>query len=420
MPASSDIDCVALCSKPPSRLPELLHIRRTKPGFWAMYGASSAVDLGLCLYFFLYPLFLAEHHFTVRSIGLISSALTLGTLTGTLVVGAASRRIGLRPLLFLYVVVAPLCLALRTQFLLESLQLVLSFLSGAAMSLWIVAFSPVIAGLTSARSRGLAFGLFMATGIGSGALAGVVGGFLPGALQTLNWPGAHDGLRAVLLLACAVVFLAAIGLVRLRPEEKPNHERHEKVLSSFLVRFLAAIAVWNFAISFFTPFANVYLARRMGLSTASIGVIYTASQLLQVAAVLVAPLVYRRSGLVLGIAITQLGTALAIWGLSLSDGSSRAIGAYLALTALQWMSGPGITTLLMNHTPEANRANAAAMNTVVSLAAQAAASAVGGRAFDHFGYSAPLAVDGCVAAIASLILFAMLGHEKALQNEIDP
>ena len=388
---------------------------RLNGNFWILYGSSFVIDFGLCLYFFMFSLFLVEHHFPEHAIGLITAALTVGTIAGTLPASFLSRRLGLRTMMLAYSVLAPLCLASRTLFLQMPAQIGLAFLAGVAMSIWSVCFSPTLARLTTKKNRAFGFSLFIATGIGSGAIAGLVGGYLP---RVFDHPGRTgnpvDGIRIVLLLACAILALATFGLFRLRVEEIGR--AGSGAITGFLVRFAVAIGVWNFALGFFTPFANVYLATHLKIPLPRIGLIYTVSQIFQIAAILLAPLLYRRIGLVAGIALTQIGTASMLWGLAHASAPSSAVGIYILLCGLQWMSGAGISSLLMNRTPDQYRSHATATQNLVNLAAQASSAALAGRLFEQFGYAFPLVLNGAIATLAAVLLFALLGREGRMQH----
>jgi MFS family permease len=381
--------------------------------FWILYGSSFVIDFGLCLYFFMFSLFLVEHRFPEHAIGLITAALTVGAIAGTLPASFLSRRLGLRTMMLAYSLLAPLCFAARTLFLQMPAQIALAFLAGVAMSIWSVCFSPTLAKLTTKENRAFGFSLFIVTGIGSGAIAGLVGGYLP---RMFNHPGRTgaptDGIKIVLLLACAILGLAAFGLFRLRLEEVSRVGG--RAITGFLVQFAVAIGVWNFAIGFFTPFANVYLATQLKVPLPRIGLIYTVSQVFQIAAILIAPLLYRKIGLVAGIALTQIGTASMLWGLAHASAPSSAIGIYVLFCGLQWMSGAGISTLLMNRTPEQYRSHATATQNIVNLVAQAGSAALAGKLFEQFGYSRPLLLNGGIAALAAVLLYALLGREARM------
>ena len=59
--------------------------------------------------------------------------------------------------------------------------------------------------------------------------------------------------------------------------------------------------------------------------------------------------------------------------------------------SFQWMSEPGLNTLLMNHVTERERSGASALNYVVAFGAQALAAFAGGALFTRFGYGPALA-----------------------------
>jgi predicted MFS family arabinose efflux permease len=361
---------------------------------------------------------MVEHDFAVHSIGFITAAQTIGTIAGTVVVSLLSRRFGLRTMMLTYTVAAPLCLGLRLFFLQIPIQIGLAFLAGFMMSIWSVCFSPTLAKLTTQENRTFGFSLFVATGIASGAVAGLLGGYFPGLLRRHRWGGPQvDGIKVVLLLACCILMLAAFAIVRLRMQRDETVPSRARFFNRFLGCFLLAIAIWNFSISFFVPFANVYLSRQLGLSVMRIGEIFTISQLVQVSAVLAAPILYRRAGLVIGIALTQMGTALLFFSLSLATRRTTAIWIYLFLTGLQWMGGPGIVSLLMSRTAEVQRSQASAMYNIVNLAAQAGAAALAGNLFERYGYSGPLASDAALAALAAVLLYALLGREDRRHHE---
>jgi MFS family permease len=390
-------------------------------GFWTLYGASCLIDLGLCLYFFLFSLFMVERNVSVHDIGFIAASQTIGTIGGTLAASFLISRLGLRRMMMLYIFLAPVCLASRLLFLQLPAQIVLAALAGAMMSLWSVCFSPTVAKLTSHNNRAFAFSLFVATGISSGALAGLLGGHLPQILIRHGLVSGHaGGVRAVLLLSCCILGLAAFALARLRLDGDAERRERGWVVSGFLLRFLIAIALWNFAIGFFTPFANVYLSRELRLPLERVGEIYTVSQLVQVAMVLLAPLIYRRAGLVAGIALAQVVTGVLFWVLPRIRGTDHAVWIYLVLMGLQWMSGPGISSLLMNQTPEADRSRASAMQNMTNLATQAGAAALAGKLYERYGYSGPLAGNAGVAILAALLLYWLLRDGEGSISSSEP
>jgi predicted MFS family arabinose efflux permease len=111
-------------------------------GFWVFFTAAFFFDFGFSVYFFLFNLYLLDLQFNDRAIGLINGALTLGSVVGTLPAGLLARKIGLRPLLIVCLIAAPLLGALRAVVIGEMAQICLAFLAGLAMCLWGVCFLP--------------------------------------------------------------------------------------------------------------------------------------------------------------------------------------------------------------------------------------------------------------------------------------
>jgi MFS family permease len=126
------------------------------------------------------------------------------------------------------------------------------------------------------------------------------------------------------------------------------------------------------------------------------------SQLAQVLALMLAPLVLRKMGLVSGTAAMLMATALAMGGLAAGPAGWAAAAVFMAYTSSQWMTDPGINTLLMDRVREQERSGAAALMMLVSFAAQLVASLAGGAAIAKFGYSAMLACAAVLAAVAAV------------------
>ena len=111
--------------------------------------------------------------------------------------------------------------------------------------------------------------------------------------------------------------------------------------SPFLARFMAAFAVWGFAVGAFNPFFTAYFSRRLHAAETQIGLVFSAAQLVQVGAVLLAPFILRRLGVIGGIVSLQLaaGAALAL----LAPGPPLVIAGvlYTAFMSFQSMCEPG-------------------------------------------------------------------------------
>jgi MFS family permease len=384
---------------------------RFSAAFWVFFMAAFFFDFGFGLFFFLFNLFLANLHYKEDVLGLVTGALTIGSVAGTIPVGMLVRRFGLQRLLLLGFIASPLICILRTLILWMPAQIGLAFLAGITLSTWPVCFSPVVARLTTQVNRASAFSIVFATGIGSGTLAGLVGGYLPALLK--NTDGTNhlaNSIQLVLLLSCGIAMLGILPILRLKlgPNER-TEKRRFRLFHPFLFRFLPPFALWSIVTGAFTPFAAVYLQHRLRLSITNVGIIFSISQLVQFASVLLAPFLFKRVGTVIGIMCTQLAAGVALFALSRSHTVSASIIFYLAFTGIQFMSGPGLYSLLMNRLPDDERGLASAVQNVVSALSHAGVAVVAGVMLVKFGYPNVLASTAGIAVTAALLLFVLLG-----------
>jgi len=407
--------------------------KKLSRGFWIFFTAAFFFDFGFAVYFFLFNLYLLDIHFDERVMGLVGGASTLGSVVGTLPAGVLAQKIGLRPLLVLCFVVAPLMGVLRAIVMWEPAQIGLAFLAGLAMCVWGVCFLPAIARLTTEENRASAFGLIFSVSIGTSALGGLMCGYLP---QWLHMAGfvmsAAEVKRLILLASCAIAVIGLVPVLKLQlplhrdepsSENKSEHSRKSWRqawrLHPFLLRFLPAMALWTAVLASFTPFANVYLSRDLAIPLSRVGVIFSVAQVIQFCAGLLSPVIFRRFGLVNGIVATQLATAVAMACLAGTHNRSLAVALYLTFSATQWMSSPGLYNLVMSRVPDSERSSASAMTMFCNALLQSSATAAAGILFVQFGY--PRVLLGITAlAVTAAFLFKFLvgpaGHPIAIES----
>jgi MFS family permease len=396
-------------------------------GYWVFFSAAFFFDAGFAIYFFLFNLYLLDYRFNERAMGWIGGAMTLGSLAGTLPAGALAQRIGLRPLLIVLFVTAPLLNAMRAVWIWEPAQIGLAFVAGLAMSSWGVCFLPGVARLTSEKNRTAGFSLIFSASVGASLLGGIVCGYLR---QWLGMAGfamqAVEVKRFILLVACAIAFLGLIPVLRLRIPSHPKQETAFDVqpnrwrawkLNPFLRRFLPLMALWSAVLAAFNPFANVYLSRQLHVQIAQIGLIFSTVQVLQLCTGLLTPFVLRTLGLVKGIAATQILAAVVLALIAGARNAQLAVALYLTFSAAQWMSSPGLYNLLMNETPDAERGTAAAMTLFCNALVASVATAGAGILLTRFGYPPVLFSLAAVALAIALLFRFLLSPPQQTQGE---
>jgi sugar phosphate permease len=178
------------------------------------------------------------------------------------------------------------------------------------------------------------------------------------------------------------------------------------------MRFLPGFVLWNIVAGSFPAFGAIYLQRALGMPLGKLGVVFSASQIAQFGAVLLAPAVFRKAGLAKGIAIIQICTAFFLILLAGARILPIAIFLYLFYFAAQFMCGPGIYNLLMNRIPERERSTASALQNLSGALCQSGAAIITGICIVSMGYRVVLLGNSVVAACAAL-LFVQLGQEKS-------
>ncbi len=339
--------------------------------------------------------------------------MALGTLAGAIPAGKFIQRVGLRAALLTCIAAAPAILCARSLFTAYSLQIPISVLTGIALSLWAVCLSPIVAATTGRRERPFAFSLVFSLGIGVGALGALFASRLPAWFIAHHWDfqiAAPDQLA--LLASCCLAILGVIPAAALDAARPAVPASQRPLFSPSLLRFLPAVGLWGIVSGSFSPFANVFFAAHLHVPLQRIGTIFSISQLAQVAAVLCAPLIFRRWGVIAGIVSAQAATAACFVLLAASSQSQFAASFYIVLTAAQWMNEPGIYSMLMGLVPEEHRGGASASMSFTLSCSQLIAAAIAGWAFKNVGYPPTLCAIAVVAVVAAG-MFASLPKRSA-------
>jgi hypothetical protein len=364
--------------------------------FWTFLGAAVLFNGALFIFYLLYNLYLEDLGFGMGVVGRINGAMRAGSLAGTLPGAWIVRRFGLRGALAGAIGATAAVTLLRCVVTAEIPLTALGFAGGAVFAVWAVVMAPSIAAAVGEKRRAAAFSFFFAvmfaTGIAGNWLAGHLAAWMPGTRP--------HGTQPALLFAGALAAAALWPALRLKPGPAPEPGSRIYPRSRFLARFLAPFAIWHLATGAFNPFGNVYFSH-MGFRVEQIGNIFSGAQLVQVLAVLCAPLAIRRFGLVNGIVWMMAATALGLGGLAAQMRGTYAVLGYAAYMAFQWMSEPGLNTLLMNQVSERERGGASALTYLVAFGAQAVAAFGAGMLLERYGFGVVLGGAAVLGAMAA-------------------
>jgi predicted MFS family arabinose efflux permease len=289
--------------------------------------------------------------------------------------------------------------------------LLVSFLAGGSFAVWAVSIAPAVAGLVTEQRRARAFSILFSTGILLGIPAGWVAGRLP------EWMG--KGKQGALLAACLVAASALIPASRLSIAAQPARVSATYPKGRFVTRFLFAFALWHLATGAFNPFFNAYFATRHHAGTQAIGAAFSIAQAVQIFTLLGAPIALRKLGLARGVASMMAATAVGLVLLAVAPNYLAAVMAYAAYMGFEFMSEPGINTLLMNHVSPEQRAGASSLYYLTAFCAQACAAAGAGAWVARDGF-VPTLVTASVLSVAAAFMIRKLATEPLLHGAALP
>lgn len=355
--------------------------------FFVFLAASCLFNTGMFMFVLLYNLYLLDIGYREDFLGWMSSAGTAGNMLGTVFAVFLNRRIGLQRSVVVCFAATATIAALRSLVAGETALLCLTFTAGLFFALWAISITVMVAQVTTTENRPFAFSVYLATVIGIGIIADPLGGHLPLWINNLFGPtSAAQSKQYALLLSAAIVSLAVLPALFLRLPHVRQEKRATYPRSSFVLRFLVAVAILNIATACFNPFANAYFARYLRMPVEQIGLVFSGSQLAQVVAILLSPLILKKFGLIWGIVYMELAAGLSLATLATGPPVLAATLAFAGYTAFQWMDEPAMESLLMTKVQPHERSGASALMYMVIFASGAVAAPVAGASLARFGY----------------------------------
>jgi MFS family permease len=351
-------------------------------------------------------------------IGLVNAAGALAFTLFCLPAGALGKRWGSRRIMIVGVslMMAGGGLLPLVEFIPATWQaewlLATNMLAGLGLALYYVNGIPFLMVATDPEERNHAFSVQMALAPLAGFVGSLVGGTLPRVLATmlgvsLDGPVAY---RYPLLGAALLLFPGVLALTatrEMRAERGPEHMRETGRGPYGLIVLIGLIVVLRLAgYGVTSTFFNVYLDAGLHTSTALIGALSAARQLLSVPAALIAPLLVARWGNGRTIAVGSLGIALSMLPLALIPHWSTAGLGFLGVTALFSMTAAPLRVYSQEIVSPGWRA---AMSGVVMMGAGLSTSAVafgGGYLITTWDYPGLFLTGAGLTAAGALFFWA--------------
>lgn len=283
-------------------------------------------------------------------------------------------------------------------------------LAGLGLALYLVNGIPFLMGATGLEERSHAFSVQMALGPLAGFTGSLLGGVLPKVFSNVlsvsrDKPASY---RYPLLLAALLLIPGMLALMttrEVRTKQVQGRATEAGRGPYGLIILIALIVVLRFAgqgtaLTFF----NVYLDAGLHTSTALIGVLSAARQLLSVPAALIAPLLVAQWGNARTIVLGSLGIALSMLPLALIPHWSAAGLGFMGVAALFSMTTAPFRVFSQEIvSPGWRAAMSGAMMTGAGLSSSAMAFG-GGYLISALGYSG-LFLTGAGLTVAGALLF---------------
>lgn len=372
----------------------------------------------------LLNLYLLRLGYDARFVGILNAAGLLTIAFCSVPVGILGARWGVRRAMIAGLGLMVLCGGLmpvaemmragqQAGWLLASTALAL--LGGTAYA---VNSTPFLTGVTDEVERHFAFSVQSALSPLSAFAGSLIGGTLPqlfaAALQMT--PADPAPYRWAVLLAALLLVPALLALLKTRAAPRTPKARLEQArplpaaqgpAPVGLMALMALVVLLRYAGRgpVFT-FFNVYLDTRLHLSTAVIGTLTAAGQLVSVPAALITPFLVLRLGMRRVIVWGALGVAGGLLLLAAVPHWSAAGLGYIGTAALFAVTAPAITAYHQEISPPGWRAPmSGAINMAVGLG-QAGMAVGGGYLITQLGYQA-LFLAGISLTLAGALTFAV-------------
>lgn len=390
--------------------------------FWVFLAVSCLFNFGMFMFVLLYNLYLLDRGYREDFLGWVASFSTVGNIAGTFLAVALNRRVGLRHTVMICFACGALVSAARSLVEGQPALLGLAFCAGLFFAVWAISIAVIIAQVTTTEQRPLAFSVYLAAVIGIGVVADPLGGRLPAWLgEAFGAATPAQAKQWALLCGCTLILTALWPLSRLRFRHTQEAAPASYPRSPFMLRFLAAVAVMTMATAAFNPFANAYFSRELKMPVQDIGLVFSAGQLAQVAAILVSPLILRWVGLVWGVALMEVAAALSLLFLASGPpGVAAAIG-FAGFMAFQWMDEPAMESLLMTRVRPHERSGAASLMYLTIYTSSAVAAPTAGAGLARLGYATVMSVAALLLLTGGLMFgFLLRRYEVDTAGADDP
>ena len=363
--------------------------------------------IGLSVSQVVFNLYLVSGGYAEDFVGAVSSMQGVGMACCALPAGWAADRFGRRILLLAGSFTIALALFLRALSLEPATLYAATFLLGAGQAMITIVASPFMSENSREYERTHLFSMQFVVVLLGGIVGNLLGGELPGVLETRALASSPlVAFRGTLIVGAALSLTALLPLLNVRERRRGTRAGHEPVRGRDHKGLLGRLAL-NFALlgigaGLIMPFFNLYFARRYHASTSQIGVWFSVSQVITLAATLLGPLIAKRIGKLRAITALQLLSLPFLVTLGFETTLMVSVLAFWGRSAFMQMSSPLINSYAMDALPPSLRARAHGLNNMLWYLGWAASSLLAGQVIARLGWAYPYYLTALFYGVATL------------------
>ncbi len=302
--------------------------------------------IGMSVFQLLFNLYLKDSGKTETQIGFILSSGSLGATLVAIPAALLIERLHIKHILLVTTVLASMAYIMQVFFTDMSLILFFSFLASMFITVYRISSAPFFMRNSTSKERIYLFSTSAALMMGSALIGFLIGGFLPKLIRSMgNEIGVIDSYRYSLYISIVASLISLIPFFMIHEDTKPNDKRNifSRMMHynwHLMGKLIVPKLFVGMGAGLIIPFMNLYFRNVFNQESASIGSFFSILQVFMFLAMMSAPLLAKRFGMLRSIVITELISIPFMLVLALTTNLTIAVVAFVFRGTLMNMNVP--------------------------------------------------------------------------------
>lgn len=365
---------------------------------------------GMSVFMLLFNLYLKEYGYSETQIGRILSIGAWGATLIAIPTAFLLERIHVKKILVVSTLLAAFSYGLVVFYKDIKLILIFSFLANMFITVFRVAIAPFIMRNSTKQERIYLFSINSALSMLASLLGFLFGGFLPQIFQAFSQTLVKS-YELSLYLAAFISLLSVFPFFRIR--QKPIPQVQHYLLAQIrsynwplLIRLMIPRILVGMGAGLVIPFMNLYFKNIFGLGSATIGSFFSLLQVFMFLAMISAPLLTVRYGMLKSIVFTELLSIPFMFILAVTNYLPLAVIAFVFRGSLMNMNIPISSNFEMELVRKNEQPFTNALATISWNGAWAVSTVIGGRIIDKYSFQYSFFVTIVLYFLSALLYYA--------------